>query len=202
MSYMDDAGYWAQRYNVDPDLFTALVRQESGFNPKARNPRTGAFGLTQVMPATAAQPGFGVAPLTDTDNSSEQLRFGAQYLSKMLGRYGGDTHKGLAAYNWGPGNADKWNGDLSALPAETRDYIAKILGQQGATPNAASSPPPEPDLAPEPEEPQYADNFLGRAAQGLDTSRDKVRMTLGLNEKGAGAIGSVLSQLGMQLMYG
>jgi hypothetical protein len=126
------ANQYAEQYGVDPAVFAALVQQESGWNPNARNEGSGAYGLTQAMPATARDPGFGVAPLTDTSDPGEQLRFGAEYFSKMLERYDGNVEKALAAYNWGPGNADKWSGDRSQLPAETSHYIATITGNAGA----------------------------------------------------------------------
>jgi hypothetical protein len=131
MDFKALADQYATQHGVDPGLFRALVRQESGWNPTAKSP-VGAYGLTQAMPATAADPGFGVKPLVDIDNPEEQLRFGAEYLSKMIDRYDGDVNKALAAYNWGAGNADKWSGDLSALPAETRGYIQNITGGGGS----------------------------------------------------------------------
>jgi soluble lytic murein transglycosylase-like protein len=49
----------AERYGLDPEVFLRQIQQESGFNPQARNRRTGATGLGQVMSATAQDPGFG-----------------------------------------------------------------------------------------------------------------------------------------------
>lgn len=114
--------------------FDELVRRtilvESGGNPRAVNPRTGAAGLMQIMPDTARQPGFGVAPLDwgQVFDPEANRRFGTEYLRAMLRRYGGDQTRALVAYNWGPGNADRWNGDLRRLPRETRQYVARILG--------------------------------------------------------------------------
>jgi hypothetical protein len=109
-------------------LVEALIQQESGGNPNALNRRTGAMGLMQVMPATAANPGFGIRPLTNPWDASENRRFGTDYLTAMLKRYGGDRDAALAAYNWGPGNADKWvaSGKTAPLPGETRNYIRNI----------------------------------------------------------------------------
>lgn len=89
------------------DIIDAIIQQESGGNPNARNPRTGAMGLMQIMPATAAQPGFGLPPLKDPWNPEANRRFGTAYFNTMLRRYDGDRDAALAAYNWGPGNADK-----------------------------------------------------------------------------------------------
>lgn len=119
-----------------PDLVSRVIRQESGGNPNAVNAGTGASGLMQVMPATAADPGFGVAPMAwdQRFDPAANRRFGEDYLKAMLNRYDGNVPKALAAYNWGPGNADKWSGDMASLPEETRNYITSITGSQGAQP--------------------------------------------------------------------
>ena len=128
--YREMAAEYAKKYNIDPKLYAALITQESGWNPSAVSP-VGAAGLSQVMPATARDPGFGVSPLEDRDNPDEQLRFGAEYLRAMMDRYPGDTARALAAYNWGAGNADGWSGNMSELPDETRGYISNITSMQG-----------------------------------------------------------------------
>ena len=120
------AAQMAERYGLDPAIFTRMIETESSFNPNARNARTGATGLGQVMSATAQDPGFGVTPLRDRLDAVENLRFSAEYLSAMVRRYDGDYRKALAAYNAGPGTVDKAGG----IPeiAETQDYLAKVLG--------------------------------------------------------------------------
>lgn len=133
MGYQDLATQYALKAGIDPGLFHALIKQESGWNPGAVSP-VGAFGLTQAMPATARAPGFGIRPLTDRNNPEEQIRFGADYLAAMLDRYPGDTARALAAYNWGAGNADKWSGSMASLPDETRNYVASITGNTSPVP--------------------------------------------------------------------
>ncbi len=96
------------------------------------NPKSGAQGITQLMPATAQNPGYGVTPVRN-QSREEYLRFGRDYLAAMLNEFDGDPRKALAAYNWGSDNVEnavqqygvKWE---VALQQETRDYLRKILG--------------------------------------------------------------------------
>lgn len=111
-------------------LVAAVIQQESAGNPNAFNRSSGASGLMQVMPGTARDPGFGVRPMNWNNrfNAGESERFGRDYLGAMLNRYDGQVDRALAAYNWGPGNADDWSGNRNNLPAETQDYLTSIMG--------------------------------------------------------------------------
>lgn len=122
-----------QERQIPAGLFSTLVQAESSWNPKAVSP-TGARGLAQIIPSTGRQPGFGVQPIGNIDDPTENLRFGSDYLGAMLKRYDGDKEAALLAYNQGPGYADKWikaNRNFAALPekvrAEGQPYVAKIL---------------------------------------------------------------------------
>jgi soluble lytic murein transglycosylase-like protein len=120
----------AERTGLDPELFGRVIGAESGFRPGVVSNK-GAQGLAQVMPGTGRDPGYGVQPMKDS-TPDENLRFGADYLKAMSDRYSGNVPVALAAYNWGPGNVDKWleaGADPRKLPAETQAYIAKITGR-------------------------------------------------------------------------
>jgi soluble lytic murein transglycosylase len=85
----------------------------------------------QVMPSTARDPGFGLRP-ANVNSPADMNRLGREYRATMQQRYGGDPAKMWAAYNAGPGRVDeaiKRHGDnwLQALPAETRNYVARNL---------------------------------------------------------------------------
>lgn len=199
MSLRDSATRYARQYGIDPVLYHRLIQQESGWNPNAVS-SVGARGLTQIMPDTARDPGWGVKPV-NMASEDDQLRFGAEYLSKMIDRYDGDTSKALAAYNWGAGNADKWGGDTRSLPEETRNYLASILGG-GDTPGFAPAESAglgdtyTPMLPPEPEEPDYGEGRLGDAMRWRDQKRAAVLDKLGMTDDSAQAWGRALSAIG------
>ena len=109
------------------NLYDSVEYWESGGNQGAVSPK-GARGVMQLMPGTMRDPGFGVTPMRDS-SEAENRRVGREYLDAMYRRYG-DQVTALAAYNWGPGNVDKWlksGADPKKLPAETRSYISKVL---------------------------------------------------------------------------
>lgn len=128
MDYLELADYYAEQYGLDPTVFRRMIMQESGFNPEARNERSGALGIAQIMPDSARQPGFGIDPIEDRLDPEQSLRFGAQYLRAMLDRYDGDYARALAAYNAGPGRVDEAGGIPNI--AETQTYVANILGSE------------------------------------------------------------------------
>lgn len=100
-------------------LLPHLIQQESGGNNNAVSPK-GARGLTQVMPKTGVNPGYGVTPLQN-ESPEEYTRFGKDYLIAMLNKYDGDVSKALAAYNAGPGTVDNvMGGASSSSPAQVR----------------------------------------------------------------------------------
>lgn len=119
------------------NILVKLAKQESGglhINPTTRqlieSPK-GAKGVTQVMPATGVDPGYGVQPLKD-QSEGEYKRFSRDYFVAMLKEFNGDVGKALAAYNYGPVNVKslvKKHGDnwYTKLPTETKDYVASIL---------------------------------------------------------------------------
>jgi hypothetical protein len=173
------------QFHTDDDLANKVEWQESRGNQNAVSPK-GAFGVMQLMPETARDPGFGIAPLDPNapDPEEENRRVGRDYLKVMLNRYGGDKEAALAAYNWGPGNADKWvagGKNKSKLPRETRGYIENILGGElhgvdidpnapalGAVgkPNFFSKFHAEPTQEPAPEAPA-AEKVPQQAAPGM-----------------------------------
>lgn len=108
----------ARRHGIPVNLFLRLVRQESGWNPKALSPK-GAIGLAQLMPQTARY--LRVNPRDPAAN----LEGGARYLKEQYRTFG-SWRLALAAYNAGPGAVKRYGG----VPPfkETRNYVKVILG--------------------------------------------------------------------------
>ena len=113
-------------------LLKAIEQVESGGRRDAVSPK-GARGRMQVMPATARQPGYRVKPARN-ETEEEYTRVGRDYAMALLNHYGGDLEATLVAYNYGPGNANKWiasGRNKSDLPKETRNYITRVGKQLG-----------------------------------------------------------------------
>lgn len=105
--------------NLDVDLLACVVHAESGGRAHAVS-RTGARGLMQLMPQTAAELG-----VTDSFKPDQNINGGTAYLNALLVRYHDDLALALAAYNAGPRAVDRYHG----VPPyrETRAYVAHII---------------------------------------------------------------------------
>lgn len=115
-------------------LAAGMIRTESSGNPNAVSP-AGAQGIVQIMPKTAAKPGYGMSPI-DLKNSTpeEQIRWGMEYRSRIQKAHGFSEDQATAAYNAGAGKVqqaikqakDSGGNWLSYLPKETRDYVPRV----------------------------------------------------------------------------
>lgn len=109
----------AQKYNVDPALIEAVIKQESAYNAGASS-HVGAQGLMQLMPETAKELG-----VENSFDPRQNVMGGAKYLSQLMKMFDGNLTKVIAGYNAGPGAVSHYGG----VPpyAETQDYVAKVL---------------------------------------------------------------------------
>jgi hypothetical protein len=111
----------AQRTRIDPRFIMAIVTVESQWRSNAVS-YTGARGLGQLMPSTAAE--------LDVDalDASDNLRGTSLYLRRLLDRFRGQPHwfeKAIAGYNAGPYAVMRYGG----VPpyGETQRYVVKVM---------------------------------------------------------------------------
>ncbi|MBA7639370.1 hypothetical protein ES703_47028 [subsurface metagenome] len=105
----------------DPVTFLALTRQESWFNPRAKSPAN-AYGLCQLLYSTAR----GMDTTLTVDSLYEthvSIRLGAEFLRRMSNRFEDRKAAYIAAYNAGPGAANRW---LEYLPQDDAMFVELI----------------------------------------------------------------------------
>jgi soluble lytic murein transglycosylase-like protein len=123
--------WYGSKYGVDWRLLSAQVAAESGYNPDAESP-VGAKGLAQFMDPTWKDFEEFIGGSRDPFNPEHSIEAQAWYMDKLGQIFDTDYSLMLAAYNWGMGNVrrikDKHEGEwYTHLPAETRNYIPRIL---------------------------------------------------------------------------
>ena len=111
----------AAAHGVDVRLVHAVIEAESNYQPRARSPK-GARGLMQLMPGTARQ-----YAVRDPYDPGANIDAGVRHLKALLTRF--ELSQALAAYNAGEA-AVRQHGGIPPF-AETRAYVARILGRIG-----------------------------------------------------------------------
>ncbi|MCK4260379.1 MAG: lytic transglycosylase domain-containing protein [Halanaerobiales bacterium] len=131
---------YADFFDNDPYLVTAIMYRESKFNPNAVSPK-GAIGLMQLMPETAKWIAENLKvedfKIEDLYKPEVNIYFGNWYLTNLSQEFDGNLILILAAYNGGRGNVQKWlkNGDwtgdfddIDEIPfTETERFVSNVL---------------------------------------------------------------------------
>ncbi|WP_245870437.1 lytic transglycosylase domain-containing protein [Teichococcus rhizosphaerae] len=128
----------SRRFDVPERWIREVMRQESGGRVSATS-RVGAMGLMQVMPGTYAELRSRYGLGEDPYHPWNSIMAGTAYVREMYELYGSPGF--LAAYNAGPRRLEDylWNG--RGLPAETRNYVARIGPRiVGASPGRRAAP--------------------------------------------------------------
>jgi len=120
-------------------LVYGVIRQESLYRSDALS-SAGARGLMQLLPETArrtARQWSRPAPTPDSlFDPAVNVMLGAAHLKDLLTRFDGQLPLALAAYNAGPGAAQRWLPERALDPDiwienipynETRTYVQRIL---------------------------------------------------------------------------
>lgn len=132
-SYMAEIMDAARRYGVPDRLVAAVIRAESGFNPRAVSSK-GAQGLMQLMPGTAS-----ILGVRNSFDPRQNIDGGVRHLRGLLDRFPDNLALAIAAYNAGE-KAVTTHAGIPPYP-ETRDYVSKVLRFYGAPVQGGDTPP-------------------------------------------------------------
>ncbi|HUU27722.1 MAG TPA: transglycosylase SLT domain-containing protein [archaeon] len=133
-------------YNIPPALITAIIRQESNFNPRARS-HAEAVGLMQLLPSVGRRlsRGMGLGRITTPllYDPSVNIKLGVKFLTENLSKYDGNIALAISCYNADSRNLPAWlersqpvdqNGEfdldlfVELVPLEeTHDYNIQVL---------------------------------------------------------------------------
>lgn len=140
LKYEDLVFKYADTFDNDPYLVTAIMYRESRFNPNALSPK-GAMGLMQIMPDTAEwiAESLNMEKFVATDLYKPEVNIylANWYLANLSQQFNGNLILMLAAYNGGRGNVQKWlternwSGDVNDIDQipfpETQKFVRNVL---------------------------------------------------------------------------
>ena len=137
--YRELASAAAAENKLDEAWVYGLMRQESRFINVARS-GVGASGLMQIMPDTARwiarRLGIKRFEVQEMRTPETNIKFGTYYLKHVQDSLDGSPVLATAAYNAGPGRAQRWRTItpmeaavyIETIPfTETRDYVRKVM---------------------------------------------------------------------------
>ena len=138
--YWDSLRRYADENGLDPYLVSALIRQESEFNPSAVS-HSNALGLMQLLPGTgkgeAKQVGLKGYNQDSLFDPNVNIELGTHYFRKMVDHFNGQVEYALAAYNAGDNQVEEWRNAgnyrdmaefVESIPfTETREYVQAIV---------------------------------------------------------------------------
>jgi len=143
----------ATAQGLPPELALAVADQESGFNPTATNPTSGAIGTFQFLPETAK--GLGIDPADPRQNISG----GVKYLRQLMDRHNGNLEDVLKEYGGVRTDTTYVPGVLARIP-KFKSQTPSPKSQAPESQSTDSSAPPVPK------------SLTGRAMEaGIDIAR-------------------------------
>lgn len=117
----------SEKYDLDPNLIRAVMRNESRFKRNALS-SSGAMGLMQLMPGTASDMG-----VTDAFDPYQNIKGGSRYLRMQIDRFG-DVRMALAAYNTGPNRVSSYGitdpddeKQYNRINEQARNYVDNVM---------------------------------------------------------------------------
>ena len=102
--FEDDMRGAAEKFNVPYEAIYGILKRESDFDPKAKNPNSSATGIGQFINSTAKQYGI------DPRDPKASIYATANYLRDNLDAHKGDLNLAIASHYTGPGAANSPEG--------------------------------------------------------------------------------------------
>lgn len=135
--YLQTISIWSADRKLNPMLVTALIRQESRFEPKIQSV-VGATGLMQIMPETASEIASQIKVKDyKLENVNDNIKFGTWYLDSTHKTYQENSMLAIASYNAGPGAVGGWLSQsktqdmdefVESIPYdETKGYVKSVF---------------------------------------------------------------------------
>lgn len=136
--FLQEIEYWSSQRQLNPLLVTALIRQESRFEPKIRS-AAGAIGLMQVMPGTGKWIAEKIKLEQYNPNlPNDNILLGTWFLNYTHQQYDNNSLFAIASYNAGPNAVSQWRDRFNisdpdefveAIPyEETQGYVRQVFG--------------------------------------------------------------------------
>jgi membrane-bound lytic murein transglycosylase MltF len=121
---------YAKRYDFDWAMIAAQGYQESKLNQRKRSP-TGAVGIMQILPSTAADPNVSIPDIHDAE---QNVHAGVKYLRFIRERYFSAPEIepldqvlfSLAAYNAGPANIAEARNKAAAMGLDANRWFGHV----------------------------------------------------------------------------
>lgn len=116
----------ADEHEIPYEVLRSIAYHESRYRPDAVNETTGASGVFQLLPATAASLGV------DAFNIAQAADGAAELLRRWYIKYRRSWAHAFAAYVWGPRRVDNAGGFGSTnWPSKVRTYVQRVLEGAG-----------------------------------------------------------------------
>ncbi|MEW5767017.1 MAG: tetratricopeptide repeat protein [bacterium] len=134
---------FSHKYDLDPLLVYAVIREESRFGTGSTS-WANAQGLMQIIPSTgqwiAKELGFESFRNEQIYEPERNIQMGCFYLAHLLQAYNNNLVYALAAYNGGSGNVSRWQTSSTDVDEfmfnitfpETERYVEKIVESYNA----------------------------------------------------------------------
>jgi soluble lytic murein transglycosylase len=134
----------AEDKDLDPALIAAVIYEESRFRDQTSH--AGARGLMQITPVTAdfiaRRSGGNRFVQEDLATPQINIAYGSYFLRYLIDHYDGNETLGIAAYNAGQTNVDRWVAQAGGPDAfdsarhipfpETRAYVENVSARRGS----------------------------------------------------------------------